>query len=112
VACGKLLLDRALAREQPVHRRVQIVLARVDHGEVLGQRRGVPPARGGQLRMRRHDARSHHRQHQLALAAGLGGDHGSEPQALQRQSDRLRRTMRARTHDFEGLSQRHEGLAL
>src|SRR5437899_781097 len=47
VARSELLLDRALARQQPVHRRVQIVLARIGHAEVLGQRRGVPPAGGG-----------------------------------------------------------------
>ena len=37
--------------------------------KVLGQRRGVPPARGGQLGVRGDDARGHHGQHQVALAA-------------------------------------------
>ncbi len=49
MACSQLLLDGALARVQPVHGRIQIVLARMGHPEVLGQRGGVPPARGGQL---------------------------------------------------------------
>jgi hypothetical protein len=73
MARGELVLDVILAREQPVHRRVQVVLVGVGDTEVLGQRRGVPPAGGGQLGVRRCDARGHHGQHQVALAAGLGG---------------------------------------
>ena len=79
---GELLLDRVLARQQPVHRRVQIVLTRVRHREVLGQRRRVPPAGGGQLGVRGDDARGYHRQHPIAFAARLGGDQRSQSHAL------------------------------
>ncbi len=80
VASCKLLLDARLALKQPIHRRVQFVLRGIGHVEVLGQRRGVPPAGGGQLRVRRHDARGHHRQHQVAFGAVPGGDQGLEAQ--------------------------------
>jgi len=35
-----LLLDRALAREQPVHRRTQVILVRFGHAELLGLLQG------------------------------------------------------------------------
>src|ERR1039457_1028484 len=79
--------------------------------EVLAQRRGVPPARGRQLGVRGHDARSHHRQHQVALATGLGGDQRSKVQPLQRRRDGLHMSVRTRARHFEGLPQRHEALA-
>ncbi len=112
VARGELLLDRVLAREQPVHRRVQVVLVRVGHAEVRCQRGGVPPARGGQLRVRRDDARGHHRQHQLALARGLAAQQRREVQALHRQRHGVHMAVRGRADDLERLAQRHEGLAL
>ena len=107
---GELLLDRVLAREQPVHRRVQVVLVRIGHAEVLGQRGGVPPARGGQLRMRRHDARGHHRQHQLALARGLAAQQRREAQALHRQRHGVHMAVRARGGDLQRLRCRLQGL--
>jgi hypothetical protein len=89
MARGQLLLDRVLAREQPVHRRVQVVLVGIGDAEVFGQRRGVPPARGRKLGVRRHDARGHHRQHQVALATRLGGNHRGQSQPLHGRDDRL-----------------------
>jgi hypothetical protein len=112
VARRQLLLDLVLARQQPVHRRVQIVLVGSGHAEVRGQRRGVPPARRGQLRMRRHDACSYHRQHPVALGRSLGGDQLSQAQAPHGSGHRLHMAMRARGGDLEGLRQRHEGFAL
>jgi hypothetical protein len=111
VARGELLLDPILAGQQPVHRRVQIVLARVGHAEVLGQRGGVPPARGRQLRMWRDDARGHHRQHQLAFAAGPGGEQRCELQTLQAQRNALNVAVRTRCRDLEGLRCRLQCLA-
>ncbi len=111
VARGKLFLDPVLAREQPVHRGVQIVFVAPGHAAVLGQRRGVPPARGGQLRVGREDARGDHRQHQVAFARGLGGDQGRDAQTLHRQRHGLHVAVRTRRGDFEGLRDRRPCLA-
>lgn len=52
LARGEPLLGRALARKQPVHRCVQVILVGVGDTEVLGQCRGLPPARGRELGVR------------------------------------------------------------
>ncbi len=93
VTGGELFLDRVLARQQPVHRRIQIVLIGVGHAELLGQRGAVPPARGGQLGVRRHDARGHHGQNPIAFGAGLGADHRGKAQVLHGHRHRLHSTV-------------------
>ena len=70
VARRELLLDAALTCEQPVHRRVQIVLVAVHDAKVLGQRRGVPPARGRELGVRGEHPCGHHGAHALPLGLG------------------------------------------
>ncbi len=73
----------------------------------------VPPARGRQLGMRRNDACRHHRQHQVALAAGLGGDQRGQTQALHGRGDRLHMARAARERmTSKACVSRHEGLAL
>jgi hypothetical protein len=101
-----------MALEQPVHGGVQVVLIGIGHAEVIGQRRGVPPAGGGEFRVGCDDARGNHRQHLFALATGLGGDQRGEPQALHRRGDGLHMAVRARACDLKGLCQRYEGLTL
>ena len=101
MARRELLLDRLLPREQPIHRRVQIVLAGFLHAEVLGQRGGVPPARGGQLWMRGDDARRHHGAHQVALATGARCQQRLQPQPSHGYTHRLHVTLRTRGNGLE-----------
>ena len=63
----ELLLDAPLSFNQPVHGRVEFILGGIEHTEILGQGAGSPPARGGQLGVRGHDARRDHRQYHGAL---------------------------------------------
>ena len=60
--------------------------------------------------MRRQDARRHHRQHQIALAAGLGGDQCRQAQALQGQRHGLHLAVRTRRGNRERLRYRLPGL--
>ena len=61
VPSRELLLDRLLALEQPVHRRIQIGLVPIGDAILFRQRRRMPPARGGELGVRRQDPRRDHR---------------------------------------------------
>jgi hypothetical protein len=113
VACGELLLDRVLARQQPIHGRIQIVLVGIGHTEVFSQGRAVPAPGGGQLGVGLDDARGHHGQHQIALTAGLRSEHRSKAQALHGQRrrpahDHGRENARPRRHGTGS----NEGLAL
>src|SRR2546427_7080766 len=67
MACGQLLLNSVLAREQPIHGTIQIVLSGALHAKIFGQSAGMPQARGGQLGRRTQDARCHHSLHQVAF---------------------------------------------
>jgi len=69
VARRKLALDQPLAFEQPIHRRIHIIRIGRAHTELLGERRRVPPAGGGKLRVRRKDSRGDEREDALALPA-------------------------------------------
>jgi len=64
---GELLFDCPLALQQPVHRRVEVVLVGIGNVELFGQRRGVPPAGGGELGVWGDDTSGHHRAHQITL---------------------------------------------
>jgi hypothetical protein len=66
---GKLLLDRTLAGQQPVHGPIQLVLVGVGYREFLGERGRVPPAGSGELGVRRQHPRGHHRTNEIALTA-------------------------------------------
>ena len=69
---GQLALDEGLAGREPVHRRIQVVLVHVLHAELLRER-GVPEQGDRlQLRARLYYALGYHRQHDVALRAGLG----------------------------------------
>ncbi len=108
----EFLLDSLFVREQPVHRRVQIVLARVRNRKILGQCRRVPRADGGQFGLWVDDARGDHGQNKVTLAAGLGGDQRREPEPLHRRCHGVHMALRARTRNLERLPQGDERLAL
>ena len=76
----QFLLDRVLARQQPVYGRVQVVLTGLDHAELLRQGAGVPAPRGGQLGVGPHDTGSHHEQRPITLGTGLGGNQRGKAQ--------------------------------
>src|SRR5262249_4796305 len=78
VPCGKLF--RALALKQPLHRREQIVLVGLGHGELLGKCRRVPPAAGAELGVRGEHPRGDHCADPIALRAAP-----SAPAALRAQ---------------------------
>ena len=82
VSRGELALDHGLTLEQPVHRRIQIIFVRLDDPVLLGERRGVPPARGRKLRVRGNDARGHERTDAIALGTGPRGNEGLKTQSL------------------------------
>ncbi|MES1264666.1 MAG: hypothetical protein ABUU24_03325, partial [Variovorax sp.] len=58
------------------------------------------------------DARGHHRQHQVAFAARLGGQQRGHLQAGHRGAGRLHMAVGARARDLERRGHGHEGLAL
>jgi len=85
VTRSELLLNPVLAGKQPVHGGVQVILAGISHAKLSSQRAGVPQACRGQFGGWANDARSHHGSHQVALAAGLGGQQASKAQAFHSQ---------------------------
>ena len=71
MTCRELLLDAALAFEQPVHGRIEVVFVGVDHVEQDRQRGEVPPAGGSQLAIGFEEASDHHGDDAVALGRGL-----------------------------------------
>ena len=110
VSGSELLLDKFLTLVQPVHRRIKVRLIRLPHAELLGERRRVPPARGGKLGMRRQDPRRHHRTHRIALRARPGGDQGLKAEPLHGYTHRLHRAMRTRACGLPKLLHRAHAL--
>ena len=62
-------LDRALALEQPIHRRIEVIFIGRGDAEIVGERAGFPPARHCQLGVWRHDPGGHHAYHKIGFAA-------------------------------------------
>ena len=112
MALGEALLDSFLAFEQPVHRLVQVVFVVVADPERLGQRRGVPKPRGGELRGGVQQPFEHHRHHPVALRAALRADESLQPQAPAKGEQRFDVTVRHGTLDHEGVLGGEELLAL
>jgi len=101
MARSELLFDCPLTFEQPVHRRVQIVLVGIGDLELFGQGGGVPPAGGGELGMRGDDARGHHRAYQIALAAPTRGHEPLEAESLHGYTHGFDVAMRSRGNRLE-----------
>ena len=78
----ELLLDLVLPFEQPVHRRVQIVLAAPSRSSSLRQRRVLPRPLSGELARGREDARGDHGDHEVALPRRPRGDELVEAELL------------------------------
>ena len=97
--------------EEPIHRAIQIVLVGVADGELLRERRGMPPARGGELGVWRQHARGHHRTHQIALRRGTRGDQLRKAQAVHGESNGLHVPVRARGNRLEEFCGRGERFA-
>ena len=111
VAGGQLLLDRGLAREQPIHRAIQIVLVGLHHRELRRECRAVPPARGGELGMRGEHPRGHHRTDQITLGRGARADQAGKTQPLHGYTNCLHVPVRARGHHLEEFCGRGERFA-
>jgi hypothetical protein len=94
-------------RPGAIHRRIELGFCRLADAEFLGQRRGVPPARGGELGLWRQDARGQHGEHPLALARRPAGEQRGHAELRQRGLNRLDVAMSPRLGDFE---QRLEGI--
>jgi len=101
MALGQTFLDSVLARQQPIHGCVQLLLVGVLHREVLAQRAVPPTARGRQLALRVEHPCSDHRRDQTALARGLAVEHCDNPQTHHRGGDRLDRAVGPRADDLE-----------
>ena len=80
MALRETALDARLAGEQPVHRLVQVVLVGVAQVELLGQRGGMPPPGGGELRAGVQQPSHDHGQDPVALRRTLRGDEPVQPQ--------------------------------
>ena len=80
--------------QEPVQGGVEFVLVGVGNVQFLGQRRGVPIPRGGQLGAGKEDLLRDHGQHQVALAGGLRGQERIEFQLANHPQDGLDVTMR------------------
>ena len=75
--------------QEPVQGGVEFVLVGVGNVQFLGQRRGVPIPRGGQLGAGKEDLLHDHRQRQVALTAGLRGQKRVESQLANHPQDGL-----------------------
>ncbi len=88
VTLRKPLLDLVLARDQPIHRGVELVLLRVGKPQVICQRRVGPRADHAELaRLRCDDAPRHHRHHEIALTARFRVDELVEAEPPHRRGD-------------------------
>ncbi len=107
MALRQAALDAVLAREKPVHGRIQVVLVQRPEFQRLGEgvARRVPgkPAGGGELRAGVEDPRGDHRQHALALRRAFGVDETVEAEFAQRAEHRRNMAVGERTHDVEGV---------
>ena len=112
VARNELLLDGFLSSQQPIHGRVEVVLARRRHAQVLRERAGVPPPSRRELGLRRHHAGDDHRHDQRTLRARPRGEEILEAQPAHRRPHRLDMAVRRRRRDLEGFGRRRKGLPL
>ena len=110
---GQGPLDAFLARQQPVHGRVQFVLLHGPEGKRPGQRiaRGGlgQVTRGGQLGARVEHPSDDHRQHPVAFGGALRGDEPLQAQFPERAEGGGDMAVRAGAHDVEGLLEPHRG---
>src|SRR5262249_15072884 len=111
VASGQLLLDVALAAEQPVHRGVQFLAAGIADAELLGQGGGVPIAGRGELGTRGQDALHNQGQDQGALPGGLGGEEVFQIELAAGREDRFDMAVGAALGSAERLGGGDEGFA-
>ena len=112
VAAGEPLLDRRLTLEQPVHRRVQLIVNRALHAQLLPQRASLKLPGARELRPALKHPASDHRQAQIPLARGLAVEQPRQPQPPGRGQYRLHVPVLARADDLERLARRHQRHAL
>ena len=114
---GQAPLDPVLVRQQPVHRRIEVVLVHRPEVQGPGQRvpRGgcVQPPGGGRLRAGIEDPRGDHRQHPRPLRRPLGIEQLVEAEPADGAQHRRHMAVRQRADHVEGLVQTgHGGAAL
>jgi hypothetical protein len=112
VAAGECVLDPPLTGEQPVERRVELVLVRALDPELGGERRLREGARHLKLRTRCEHALDRHRQTQLALARAAAVEQPRKPEPPAQRKQRLDVAGRQRARDPEALVEADEALAL
>ena len=107
VTLGQRPFDPALALQQPVHGLVELVFVDIAQGERLAETTAkrvlAEPARGGELRARRHDAGDDHRHCEIAQARAPGGDQPIQPEAAQDPEHRCDMAEGTRTGDVEAV---------
>ena len=101
-------LDLILALEQPVHRRVQLIVHRALHPQLLPQRARLKLPGARELRAALKHPAGDHRQAQIPLARGLAVKQARHAQPPGRAQHRLHIPVLARAHDLERLTRRHE----
>ena len=111
VARCQFFLDAVLAREEPVHRRIEIILIGIGDTELGRQRRLLPPADCCQLGVRRKDPRCQHGQDQVAPGIGLAGNELGHAQPLHCCHHRLDMAMGLRRDDRKGFGDGREPVA-
>ena len=112
VALGETALDARLAGEQPVHRLVQVVLVGAAQVELLGQRGGLPPPGGGELRGGVEQPSHDHGQDPVALGRALRGDEPVQAQAPGHGEQGVDVAMGEGAFDGEGVFGADEALSL
>ena len=110
MAPGEALLDALLARGEPVHGVVELVLVGIEEGELAGDGAGVlPEAGGGELGGGVEQALGDHGEDAVALAGGGGGRARRAGAAGGRPRGRVRR-VREGGGDLKDLVGADEGL--
>jgi hypothetical protein len=106
------LLDRRLALEQPIHRRVQLIVDRALHPQLFPQRAAVQLSRARELRAALEHPAGDHRQAQIPLARGLAVQQPRHAQPPNGREHRLHMPVLARADDLERLARWHQPYAL
>jgi hypothetical protein len=109
---GQLVLDAALAPQQPVHGSVGLLVVGVGDAELVGQGGVVPVARGGELRARGEDPLGDEGQRQGAWSRGRGRQERVEAEFGEGGEDGLDVPVGLGSDDAEGLLRGQQGFAV
>ena len=103
MAACQFVLDSALAFQQPVHGRIQLVYAGIVNLELLDQGGVVPPSAGGEFGVGADDAGRDHGTHQVSFPTRFGADELDQFELFEGAADGLHGSVHSGADGLEGL---------